>query len=44
MTYAWLLAPHEYEPDFGAYWSDLLSLEESMADVATYSDWFVEEE
>lgn len=44
MTYAWLLAPHEYEPDYDAYWRDLESLEEAMADVASYQDWFVEYE
>ena len=44
MTYAWLLAPHEYEPDYNAYWRDLESLEEAMADVASYQDWFVEYE
>jgi hypothetical protein len=44
MTYsiAWLSAPHEYEPDYEAYWRDLESLEEAMANVAAYEDWFVE--
>lgn len=37
---AWLMAPHEYEPDYETYWRDLDSLEEAMADVATYDDWF----
>lgn len=39
---AWLSAPHEYEPDYNAYWRDLESLEEARADVASYEDWFVE--
>ena len=41
MTYAWLMAQHEYEPDYDAYWRDLGSLEEAMSDVANYEDWFV---
>lgn len=40
---AWLMAPHEYEPDWSLYWADLESLEESMFDVASYDDYFVEE-
>lgn len=44
MTYAWLKAPHEYEPDYDAYIADLESLEATMADVESYDDWFVEEE
>lgn len=40
MTYAWLMAPYEYEPDYDLYWRDLESLEEAMADVANYDDWF----
>ena len=39
-NYQWLMAPHEYEPDYEAYWRDLESLEEAMANVATYDDWF----
>lgn len=30
----------EYEPDYDAYIAELESLEESMARVATYDDWF----
>lgn len=37
-------APHEYEPDYNAYCADLESLEESMADVGAYEDWFVDDE
>ncbi|WP_165899756.1 hypothetical protein [Borborobacter arsenicus] len=44
MTCAWLMAPHEYEPDYDLYWRDLESLENAMADVAAYEDWFVEYE
>lgn len=40
MTYAWLMAPHEYEPDYDQYMLDLDLLENSMANVATYDDWF----
>lgn len=40
MTYSWLMAPHEYEPDYDAYFRELELLEESMANVATYDDWF----
>lgn len=43
-TYAWLAAPHEYEPDYDAYIRDTESLEQSMADVASYQDWFVDYE
>lgn len=43
MSYEWLMAPHEYEPDYDAYWRDLESLEAAMADVAAYEDWFVDE-
>lgn len=42
MSYAWLMAPHEYEPDYDAYWHDLCSLEEHMADVGAYEDWIPE--
>lgn len=42
MTYAWLMAPHEYEPDYDLHWRDLESLEESMMNVASYDDYFVE--
>ncbi len=42
MSYEWLMAPHEYEPDYDAYWDDLVSLEENMADVGCYDDWFVD--
>jgi len=42
MSYAWLMAPHEYEPDYDAYLADLASLEKAMANVATYDDWFVD--
>lgn len=41
MSYEWLMAPHEYEPDYGAYWRDLESLEDAMFNVATYDDYFV---
>lgn len=37
-------APHDYEPDYDTYIRDLASIEESMADVARYEDWFVEYE
>lgn len=40
--YAWLMAPHEYEPDYDAYWLDLESLETAMANVGSYDDWFPE--
>lgn len=40
MTYSWLMAPHECEPDYDAYWRDLESLETAMSNVATYDDWF----
>lgn len=40
MSYAWLMPLHEYEPDYDAYWHDLCSLEEHMADVGAYEDWF----
>lgn len=40
MTYAWLMAPHEYEPDYDAYMLELDLLEASRANVATYDDWF----
>lgn len=40
MNYAWLMAPHEYEPDYDAYINEMYSLEEAMIDVATYDDWF----
>lgn len=40
MTYAWLMAPHEYEPDYDAYFRELELLEESMANVGSYDDWF----
>lgn len=43
MTHAWLMAPHEYEPDYGAYMIELDLLEASMANVATYDDWFPDE-
>jgi hypothetical protein len=42
MNYSWLMAPHEYEPDYDAYIADLDSLQEIMANVATYDDWFVD--
>ena len=41
MSYEWLTAPHEVEPDYDAYIADLESLEASMANVASYDDWFV---
>lgn len=40
---SWLSAPHEYEPDYNDYWRDLESLEENMADVVAYDDWFVDQ-
>ncbi|NNU59754.1 hypothetical protein [Ochrobactrum soli] len=40
MSYSWLMAPHEYEPDYDKYINDMNSLEEAMIDVATYDDWF----
>lgn len=40
MSYEWLMAPHEYEPNYDAYINDLYSLEDAMIDVATYDDWF----
>lgn len=39
-SYAWLMAPHEYEPDYDAYIADIESLERACANVATYDDWF----
>lgn len=38
----WLSALHEYEPDYDAYLREIESLEEAMADVGAYEDWFVE--
>ena len=40
MSYAWLMAPHEYEPDYDAYINEMYSLEEALMGVATYDDWF----
>lgn len=40
-SWMWMIAP-DYEPDYDAYWADLESLEENMADVGSYDDWFVE--
>lgn len=40
MSYEWLMAPHEIEPNYDAYLTDLASLEEAMANVATYDDRF----
>ncbi|MFC5584461.1 hypothetical protein ACFPOD_05015 [Nitratireductor kimnyeongensis] len=34
----------DYEPDYDAYIAETDSLEENMARVASYDDWFVEEE
>lgn len=42
MAYEWLMAPHEYEPDYDAYWREMESLEASMANVGSYDDWFPE--
>lgn len=42
MTYSWMMAPHEYEPDYDAYIADMDSLQEAMANVATYEDWLVD--
>ncbi|KAB2712807.1 hypothetical protein F9K88_07570 [Brucella intermedia] len=42
MSYEWLMAPHEYEPNYDAYINDMYSLEEAMIDIATYDDWFPE--
>lgn len=39
-----MIGPADYEPDYDAYILDLESLEDAMANVATYDDWFVEEE
>lgn len=36
-------APHEYEPDYNAYITELESLAAAMANVGAYEDWFVEE-
>lgn len=35
-----MVGPHEYEPDYDAYWRDLESLEDTMFNVATYDDYF----
>lgn len=43
MTYAWLMAPHEYEPDYDAYMLELDLLEASRANVGSYDDWFLDE-
>lgn len=42
MSYEWLMAPYEYEPDYDLYWRELESLEEAMMNVETYNDYFVE--
>jgi len=40
VSYDWLMAPHEYEPDYDAYINEMYSLEEAMIDVSAYDDWF----
>ena len=40
VNYNWLMAQHEYEPDYHAYWQETESLADAMIDVATYDDWF----
>jgi len=40
VSYAWLMASHEYEPNYDAYINEMYSLEEAMIDVAAYDDWF----
>lgn len=32
----------DYEPDYEAYFAELFSLEETLANVGGYDDWFVD--
>jgi hypothetical protein len=43
-SYAWLMAPHEYEPNYDAYIANMELLVASMANVATYDDWFPDQQ
>lgn len=40
--YAWLMAPHEYEPDYNAYLAELDNLQACVADVGSYEDWYAD--
>jgi len=35
-----LPCPHEYEPDYDAWWRDIESQYATRANVAAYDDWF----
>lgn len=40
MGFEWLMAPHEYEPNYDLYWIELESLEQAMFNVGSYDDYF----